>query len=908
MKFFATLFLGLGLILTMHLRSPAFEIGQLPSNGAVKLWDPTNGKERDISFEQEDVTSLAFSPDSKILAVGNATRLINLWDLNTGKKIGSFAGHKGAVQSLSFSPDGRILASGSWDRTIKLWNIVTGKQVASLAGSSGEILSVAFSPDGKYLAGGGGDEKVRLWNLGTNRIVPLIGHTGRINAVAFSPDGAVLASGSDDKTVRLWEVETGRVLSTLEGHSGPVESVAFNPRNKTLASSSRDKTIKIWDVPSGSEVLTLKGHISSVDYLAFSSDGKTLASGSYDKTVKLWDVASGKELRTLEGHAQRITSLAFSPDGKILASGSALNPSESPTLYVLAVGITNYYNSAFPAVDFAAKDATDFAAALEKAGRAKFERVNVRVFTNYQANQMGISWAIDKIVDEAKPQDVFVLFFAGLASLGLDEDMHEEQFGMISANGERVTDMLLRSWLTKIEARHQLIILETKDSTRAYESFIKQFATENKALRGLLKRDLVILANAFEDPPMPKLKNRFLTHRLIEGLAGGAASDSGELTANSLVGFAKGLQSALPKAMLRRAGEISSYAIGEDFQLGYVSKSRPTSKMEIFPMALPSRNDQPGRGTAFDVSESSDIQILSADKTRPLNLLTGLRRNHNGQEPAPPQVRTQTTVAERVSPLAASQTRQVDVSRKGKDYALFIATNEYVHWKSLGNAVRDAEEVAKELQDYYGFQTEIVKNAPLSDVVDVLQRYGNRQYADDDQLFIFFAGHGTYNKFTRQGYLAFSDALSADEDKIGKTALSYTDLRNIIDNLPCRHIFLVIDACYSGTFDESIAQLGTYRGDDEVPPPQFIQRIMQFRTRRYLTSAGNEPVYDGDKGGNSPFTKKLLEAFRKYGGGDGYITIATILGKVQRVTPTPISREWGQDEPGSDFFFIVRKP
>jgi WD40 repeat protein len=69
------------------------------------------------------------------------------------------------VTSVAFSPDGRLLASGSYDKTIKLWDVATGSLVRTLSGHTDDVYSVAFSPDGRLLASGSGDETIRLWDI-----------------------------------------------------------------------------------------------------------------------------------------------------------------------------------------------------------------------------------------------------------------------------------------------------------------------------------------------------------------------------------------------------------------------------------------------------------------------------------------------------------------------------------------------------------------------------------------------------------------------------------------------------------------------------------------------------------------------------------------------------------------------
>ena len=76
--------------------------------------------------------------------------------------------HNQQVYSVAFSPDGKMLASGSGDTTINLWQVETGKLSHTLAdGHTLPIRCVAFSPDGKLIASGGEDEKIQLWDIDT---------------------------------------------------------------------------------------------------------------------------------------------------------------------------------------------------------------------------------------------------------------------------------------------------------------------------------------------------------------------------------------------------------------------------------------------------------------------------------------------------------------------------------------------------------------------------------------------------------------------------------------------------------------------------------------------------------------------------------------------------------------------
>jgi nitrous oxidase accessory protein NosD len=77
----------------------------------------------------------------------------------------SLTGHTDWVTSVAFSPDGRLLASGSDDDTIKLWEVASGSLVRTLSGHTSDVNSVAFSPDGRLLASGSDDKTIKLWDI-----------------------------------------------------------------------------------------------------------------------------------------------------------------------------------------------------------------------------------------------------------------------------------------------------------------------------------------------------------------------------------------------------------------------------------------------------------------------------------------------------------------------------------------------------------------------------------------------------------------------------------------------------------------------------------------------------------------------------------------------------------------------
>ncbi|MEA5578432.1 serine/threonine-protein kinase [Anabaena sp. UHCC 0451] len=277
------------------------------------------------------INTLAFTPNSQILASGDDSKNIKIWDVHTQRLITNISAHKQAVKSVAFSPNGQILASASDDKTIKLWNVHTWQEIITLKGHLHAVKSVAFNYEGNILASGSWDKTIKIWDVNTGaEICTLTGHQLQINAVAFSAKNDILASASCDRTVRLWKLQLDQkspncqyhLLATLLDHTRAVLAVACSANGQILATGSDDNTIKLWDIDTGELISTLLGHSWSVVGLAFTADSQTLISCSWDKTVKLWNVSKKSEIATLSGHFDSVSTVVISPNSQIIATGS----------------------------------------------------------------------------------------------------------------------------------------------------------------------------------------------------------------------------------------------------------------------------------------------------------------------------------------------------------------------------------------------------------------------------------------------------------------------------------------------------------------------------------------------------------------------------------------------------------
>src|SRR5215510_5538735 len=267
--------------------------GDCPAFGEITLWETGDWKlTRRLRASSAPIRALAFSPDGRLIAGGAGVidegrgapvedfkAEVFLWDVVSGDLKQKFPGHTRSVTSLAFSPDSRLLASAGLDRMLKIWDCHTyelKKMASDQMLSIEEMQTISDATSVKS---------------GKNEMPPI----SWLNALSFSRDGKQIIGGSGDSIIRFYDSESVKLVGVLKPRGWPFFNTIMNFYDPIsgLPTSDIDKQNRIINrgLSRGMGVMRLGRwpfHPGSLNSMALSPDGKTLAIGNFDGKIRLF--------------------------------------------------------------------------------------------------------------------------------------------------------------------------------------------------------------------------------------------------------------------------------------------------------------------------------------------------------------------------------------------------------------------------------------------------------------------------------------------------------------------------------------------------------------------------------------------------------------------------------------------
>ena len=239
-----------------------------------------------FSGHTDEVNSVIFSTDGKLLVSGSDDTTVKLWDTQTGGVIKTFVGHTLLVRSVSISVDHTTIASGSHDKTVRLWEIQTG-ECHHVIRQHNRVYFVSFSPIDPecFLSVCIGNE-VTQWDINGHQV----GLTFNGSCAGFSPDGTQVVSHYQT-TATVRNTSSGEIVAKFHLVSNKYDQyLCFSPDSRLVVGTSGG-TIYVWDIISSEPHLieTFIGHSSAIISLIFPSPSSFI-SISHDQTIKFWQI------------------------------------------------------------------------------------------------------------------------------------------------------------------------------------------------------------------------------------------------------------------------------------------------------------------------------------------------------------------------------------------------------------------------------------------------------------------------------------------------------------------------------------------------------------------------------------------------------------------------------------------
>jgi WD40 repeat protein len=284
------------------------KIASAALDGTIKIFS-TNGTllkrfgNREFpNINDNQVTTVRFSPDGKIVAAGRSNGSIVFWkpDSNSFKIIKS---GQGPIKSIDFTNKGGVLSGGE-NGSVNLWNL-DGNLSKTIEKNQEGFRKAVISPNGKNIISGGEDGNIKLLTIDGRPLWRINSQQNTIASINFSLDGKNIISGGNDGSIKSWSFD-GKLLTNIKSDQGTARSVVSNFNGQKIISLGND-SVKIWQLNN-----TFSTTVKKMEVFQAASIGN-------DKTLEFRN-HNGSILKKIKSNHDGFTKVFISPDNHIIFS------------------------------------------------------------------------------------------------------------------------------------------------------------------------------------------------------------------------------------------------------------------------------------------------------------------------------------------------------------------------------------------------------------------------------------------------------------------------------------------------------------------------------------------------------------------------------------------------------------
>ncbi|WP_020528603.1 caspase family protein [Flexithrix dorotheae] len=593
-------------------------------NSALKVWQVENKACKPLNMIKADagaIRAVKVSPDGQFIATAGGDHTIKVWSGGGRNLISELKGHQNEIMCLSYSPDGKYLVSGSRDKTIKIWDAQSGRLIKTLKGHTGDINALSFSGKGRFLVSGGDDSQLKLWDFNKMReLATFIISENEKDYVVITKRGYF--EGTMDGIKRALHYVRGNEVIPLESYfekfytpelwsrimqgEDPNDmdfdvaqfinipaDIAFVKPDKGDKNIRFDTKRRHYLAPEEKIKISAKvlDNGGGIDEVRFYQNGKlvyTTGTAFKNKIKDGEEVTVSFEPVLIDG-LNEFTTMAFNNERTEslhdLVSIFHDNPYKPQAdLYIVSIGINEYINPDYR-LSVARKDAQEFVKGIQNGGKAIFRNIIPIEIYDSQADIPHIFNALDSVATNARPNDVFIFYFAGHGATTEASQLKSSDYYLIPydvtqvyGTGLEMEEKALSSselleFSRQIKAQKQLIVLDACQSGGAVKSFATRGPKEQKAMMQLARSaGVVLLAASGQEEfasEFAELGQGVFTYALLEGIRGKA--DGGfkdkKITVNELKGYLEDRVPELTEKYRGRPQYPTGYSRGQDFPI-----------------------------------------------------------------------------------------------------------------------------------------------------------------------------------------------------------------------------------------------------------------------------------------------------------------------------------------------------